>query len=202
VPLPGTLSASDLLRLAGDPETFTRRLARPVPSAPAPAARRGTRFHAWVEAHYGVAPLLEPDDLPGAADSGTDSDDALTAMQESFLASPYAERRPVGVEVPFSLVLAGRVVAGRIDAVFSSVGPDGSTHYEVVDWKTSRERDSDPLQLAVYRVAYAELAGVPVDQVGAAFLYVRDGAVVRPDPLLDRAALEALLEQGSLEPDR
>jgi len=196
VPLPSSLSASDLLRLAADPESFTRRLARPVPSAPAPAARRGTRFHAWVEAHYGVAPLLEPDDLPGAADSGIDTDDALADMQAAFLSSPYAERRPVGIEVPFALVLAGRVVPGRIDAVFASVEGDGSTRYEVVDWKTTASHDSDPLQLAIYRVAYAELVGVPLDHVDAAFLYVRDGAVVRPDELLDRAALEALLEEG------
>jgi DNA helicase-2/ATP-dependent DNA helicase PcrA len=193
VPLPASLSASDLLRLARDPEAFTRHLARPVPAAPAPAARRGTRFHAWVETHYGVAPLLDPDDLPGAADPDIDSDDALAAMQEAFLASPYADRSPVGVEVPFSLVLGGRVVPGRIDAVFASADPDGSARYEVVDWKTSRAHDSDPLQLAIYRLAYAELAGVPVDRVDAAFLYVRDGAVVRPDALPDRAALEALL---------
>jgi DNA helicase II / ATP-dependent DNA helicase PcrA len=197
VPLPASLSASDLLRLAADPEAFTRRLARPVPTAPAPAARRGTRFHAWVEVHYGIAPLLEPDDLPGAADSGIDTDDALVAMQERFLASAYADRSPVGIEVPFSLVLGGRVVPGRIDAVFASTAADGTTRYEVVDWKTSASHDSDPLQLAIYRVAYAELAGVPLDQVEAAFLYVRDGSVVRPDGLLDRAALEALLEEGS-----
>ena len=193
VPLPASLPASDLLRLAADPDAFARRLARPVPDAPAPAARRGTRFHAWVEAHYGVAPLLDPDDLPGAADPDIDSDDALAAMQAAFLASPYSERRPVGVEVPFSLVLGGRVVPGRIDAVFATTDPDGSTRYEVVDWKTSAAHDADPLQLAIYRVAYAELAGVPVSRVDAAFLYVRDGAVVRPDTLPDRAALEALL---------
>jgi DNA helicase-2/ATP-dependent DNA helicase PcrA len=196
VALPASLSASDLLRLAADPDAFTRRLARPVPAAPAPAARRGTRFHAWVEAHFGIAPLLDPDDLPGAADAGIDSDDALAAMQATFLASAYSDRSPIGLEVPFALVLAGRVVPGRIDAVFASVAPDGSTRYEVVDWKTTQKHDSDPLQLAIYRVAYAELAGVPLDRVDAAFLYVRDGAVVRPEGLVDRAALEALLVEG------
>ena len=54
----------------------------------------------------------------------------------------------------------------------------------------------DPLQLAIYRVAYAELVGVPVDQVDAAFLFVRDGAVVRPDGLPDRNGLESLLAGG------
>ncbi len=193
VALPTSLSASDLVRLADDPELFTRRLARPLPSAPAPAARRGTRFHAWVEQHYGLRPLLEPDDLPGAADADLDTDDALAAMQQAFLASPYADRTPVAVEVGFLLVLAGRVVPGRIDAVFSSIGDDGLVRYEVVDWKTSKAHDSDPLQLAIYRVAYAEVADVPLDRVDAAFVYVRDGAVVRERDLPDKAALERLL---------
>ena len=190
------------MRLAADQDAFTRRLARPVPSAPALAARRGSRFHAWVEAHFGVAPLLDPEDLPGAADSGIDSDDALASMQEAFLASPYADRSPVGVEVPFSLVLGGRVVPGRIDAVFASPAADGSTRYEVVDWKTSPVHESDPLQLAIYRVAWSELAGVPLADVDASFLYVRDGTVVRPPDLLDRAGLEELLAEDPVPLDR
>jgi DNA helicase-2/ATP-dependent DNA helicase PcrA len=194
VPVPSSLSTSDLVRLAADPDTFARTLARPVPGAPAQAARRGTRFHAWVEAHYGVQPLLEPDDLPGAADGlDDDSDEALDAMRAAFLASPWASRTPVAIEVPFALVLGGRVVPGRIDAVFAETGPDGVTRYDVVDWKTSRRQTADPLQLAVYRVAYAELLGVPLEQVDAAFVYVRDGSVVRPEGLPDRAGLEVLL---------
>lgn len=193
VPLPPSLSASELVRLAADPDSFTRRLARPVPAAPAPAARRGTRFHAWVESHFGIRPLLEPDDLPGAADPDIDSDGDLEALQHRFLATPYSDRVPVGIEVPFSLVVGGRVVPGRIDAVFSSVAEDGTTRFEVVDWKTSHRHDADPLQLAIYRVAYSEAAGVPLDRVDAAFVYVRDGVVERPGPLPDRAGLEALL---------
>ena len=191
--LPMSLSASDLVRLAADAELFTRRLARPVPSAPAPSARRGTRFHAWVEQHFGMRPLLEPDDLPGAADADIDSDETLAAMQRAFLSSAYADRTPLAIEVGFSLVVAGRVVPGRIDAVFAETAPDGTTRYDVVDWKTSQRHDSDPLQLAIYRVAFAEQTGVPVEQVSAAFVYVRDGAVVRPDNLPDRPALEHLL---------
>jgi DNA helicase-2/ATP-dependent DNA helicase PcrA len=197
VALPTSLSASDLVRLAADPELFTRRLARPMPSAPAPAARRGTRFHAWVEQHFGLRPLLDPDDLPGAADADLDSDEALTAMQEAFLRSAYADRVPIAIEVPFTLVLGGRVVPGRIDAVFESLGVDGARRFEVVDWKTSRQHDSDPLQLSIYRVAYAELQGVPLEHVDAAFVYVRDGAVVRPEVLHTRAELEGLLTGAS-----
>ena len=146
-----------------------------------------------MEQHFGLRPLLDPDDLPGAADSDLDSDDALDAMREAFLRSPYAEAVPTAIEVPFTLVLGGRVVPGRIDAVFTSVDADGLERVEVVDWKTSRQHDSDPLQLSIYRVAYAELAGLPLEQVDAAFVYVRDGAVVRPEVLHTRAELEALL---------
>jgi DNA helicase-2/ATP-dependent DNA helicase PcrA len=187
------LSASDLLRLAEDPDAFARRLVRPVPVPPAPAARRGTRFHAWVESHYGLLPLLEPDDLPGAADADIDSDEALESMKASFLAGEWADRAPLAVEVPFSLVLRGRVVPGRIDAVFATADAAGRTRYEVVDWKTSQRHSADPLQLAVYRLAWAELAGVDPVDVDAAFVFVRDGVTVRPGDLPDRATVEALL---------
>ena len=90
-------------------------------------------------------------------------------------------------------MLAGRVVPGRIDAVFADDRGDGVVRYEIVDWKTSRAQTADPMQLAVYRVAYADLAGVPIEQVTAAFVHVGDGQVVRPAALPDRAALEALL---------
>src|SRR5690606_3929438 len=96
--------------------------------------------------------------------------------------------RSYRVEAPFQLTIAGRVVRGRIDAVYRHDDGDRVT-YEIVDWKTGRSRTADPLQLAVYRLAWAEQQGVPPESVSAAFLYVRTGEVVRPDPLPGRAAL-------------
>ena len=49
------------------------------------------------------------------------------------------------------------------------------------------------LQLALYRLAWAELAGVPVERVRAAFYFVRSGRVVEPDGLPGRDELEGLL---------
>ena len=165
-----------------------------MPSAPAPAARRGTRFHAWVEQHFGLRPLLDPDDLPGAADADLDTDDGARGHAGGVPALAVRRPRPDRDRGAASrLVLGGRVVPGRIDAVFTSLDADGVERVEVVDWKTSTKHDSDPLQLAIYRVAYAELAGVPLERVDAAFVYVRDGAVVRPETLLTRAELEDLL---------
>jgi DNA helicase-2/ATP-dependent DNA helicase PcrA len=188
VPLPSSMSATALGQLRRDPETFARELARPMPRQPSPAARFGTRFHAWVEARFGQQDLFDPEDLPGQADAGIDSDDDLAELIETFERGPFAEWAPHAVEAPFALVLDGQVVRGRIDAVYAQ--EDG---FLVVDWKTSRRDDADELQLALYRLAWAELAGVPVEQVRAAFYYVRSGRVVEPDELPGRDELEGLL---------
>ncbi|MGC9544469.1 ATP-dependent helicase [Streptomyces sp. UG1] len=193
VPLPASLTASQLLRLAADPDGFAQELARPMPRPPQPAARRGTRFHAWVEASFEelTLPMLEPDDLPGSEAEIADEHD-LEALKDAFERTEYAHRTPYRVEAPFQLAIAGRVVRGRIDAVYKAGDGDAAT-YEIVDWKTNRTRTADPLQLALYRLAWAEQQGVPLESVDAAFLYVRSGEVVRPDDLPDRAALERLL---------
>ncbi|MDJ1136655.1 ATP-dependent helicase [Streptomyces iconiensis] len=203
VPLPRTLTASQLLRVAADPQRFARELARPMPRPPQPAARRGTRFHAWVESRFEelTLPMLGPDELPGLDGEGPDGGEPpriaderdLEALKEAFERTPYAHRTPYRVEAPFQLSLAGRVVRGRIDAVYRDPGAEGSVRYDIVDWKTGRSQDADPLQLAVYRLAWAEQQGVPLSAVSAAFLYVRSGELVRPGVLPGRAELERLL---------
>jgi DNA helicase-2/ATP-dependent DNA helicase PcrA len=183
------LSATALTRLRAEPEEFARELARPMPRPPSRAARFGTLFHAWVEARFGQQPLLDPDDLPGRYDTGIDDDAGLEAVIEAFEKGPFAERMPHAVEAPFALVLAGQVVRGRIDAVYEE--PGGG--FLLVDWKTNRHEDADPLQLAIYRLAWAELRDVPLEQVRAVFHYVRTGATVEPSDLPDRQALEAIV---------
>lgn len=202
VRLPASLTASQLLRLADDPDAFARELARPMPRPPQPAARRGTRFHAWVEARFEelTLPMLDPDELPGADAEIADERD-LEELKEAFERTEYAHRTPYRVEAPFQLSIAGRVVRGRIDAVYrheraedpEDPGDGDAVTYEIVDWKTGRSRTADPLQLAVYRLAWAEQQGVPLKSVTAAFLYVRTGEVVRPERLPGRAELERLL---------
>ncbi|GAA1904160.1 ATP-dependent DNA helicase [Streptomyces sodiiphilus] len=200
VPLPVTLSASQLQRLAADPDGFAAGLARPMPQPPQPAARRGTRFHSWVESRFEelALPLLGPDELPGGdpdRDEEIRGERDLRALKEAFGRTPYAHRTPYRVEAPFQLRLAGRVIRGRIDAVYRERGPHGphSDTYEIVDWKTGRGRDADPLQLAVYRVAWAERCGVPLSAVTAGFLHVRSGELIRPAHLPGREELERLL---------
>jgi DNA helicase-2/ATP-dependent DNA helicase PcrA len=195
VPLPTSLSATALARLRDNADELAADLARPMPRKPSPSARFGTRFHAWVEARFGQQQLLDPDDLPGRVDAGIDDDTDLQELIEKFETGQFAERSPVAVEPPFALVLAGQVVRGRIDAVYAQQ-VDGQDGYLVVDWKTNRAQTADPLQLAIYRVAWAELKGVPVDRVRAAFYYVRTGELVPYDDLVDRPALEQLIAAG------
>jgi DNA helicase-2/ATP-dependent DNA helicase PcrA len=187
VPLPSSLSATALARLRDEPDAFARDLARPMPRPPSPAARFGTRFHAWVEARFGQQQILDPDELPGRADAGIDSDSELADLIERFEAGPFADRSPAALEAPFAIVVAGQVVRGRIDAVY-----DQGDGYLIVDWKTGRDELADPLQLAVYRVAWSELSGVPIDRIAAASYHVRSGTVAEP-PLPDRAGIEALI---------
>ena len=189
VDLPESLNATTLARLHADPDGLARSLARPMPRRPAPTARLGTRFHAWVESRTGQQSLLGPDELPGRSGADIHDEADLADLVAAFEAGPYAARRPFAVEVPFALVLAGRVVRGRIDAVYECEGG-----WEIVDWKTGRSGvgSADPLQLAVYRLAWAEAHDLPPDSVQAAFVYVRTGEVERPR-LARRTELEALL---------
>jgi DNA helicase-2/ATP-dependent DNA helicase PcrA len=194
VALPGHLSVSQLVVLRRDPQALARSLRRPLPRPPAPYARRGTAFHAWLEQRFGAVRLLDVDELPGAADEGAADDAELTALQEAFLVGEWAQRTPVEVEVPFATSVAGVVVRGRMDAVFADPGG----RFDVIDWKTGRRPSGDDasaaaVQLAAYRLAWSSLAGVPVEAVRAGFYYVRDAVTVRPADLLDAEALAALI---------
>ena len=193
VVLPGHIAASAVVRLAADPEAFALQLRRPVPQEPSARARRGTAFHAWVERYYGAAALVDVDALPGADDEAGD-DAELAALQARFLASEWASRTPVAVEVDVDTPVGDVVVRCRIDAVFAE--SDGTT--VVVDWKTGRPpRDAAAvrareLQLAAYRLAWARRTGVPVDRVSAAFVHVGTGETIRSSA--DVAALARALE--------
>ncbi|MGW9310533.1 ATP-dependent helicase [Saccharomonospora azurea] len=209
IDLPATLSVSQLVDLAGQPEDLARRLRRPLPFPPNAHARRGTEFHGWLERRFSGDKLFDLDDLPGAADpdglfdglgGAHDADDHaddtahLEALKEAFERSEWARRTPHDVEVPFSTDVDGITVRGRMDAVFAD--PDGG--WTVVDWKTGALPDAERLptlsvQLAAYRLAWAALSGTPLERVRAAFHYVRPNRTVRPVDLLDADGLRALL---------
>ncbi len=197
--LPSQLSVSSLVDLAREPEHAAQRLTRRLPTRPDPHALLGNAFHEWVQRFYGAERLFDLGDLPGAADTDTAQRDAeeLATLQAAFLASPWAGRTPVDVEVPFEMAIGATVVRGRIDAVFAD--PDGGA--TVVDWKTGEPPHGPEatrqaaIQLGVYRLAWAALRGCPESLVRTAFHYVRTGVTVVPDALPEPDELAALLRE-------
>lgn len=199
VAMPAHLSASAMVRLAEDREAFTTQLRRPVPSRPTRHARRGTAFHLWAEQYFTSATLLDPfdeweDDTEGSAVD-------IAELRETFLASEWAQRTPVAVEVDIETPIGDVMSRSRIDAVFPEFPATGKSAdaVVVVDWKTGRppsdaaSRYAREVQLAVYRLAWSRWKNVPLDAVDAAFYYVGSGDTVRPERLMGEAELEALV---------
>lgn len=183
VELPQVLSTSLLMRALSQPDVLARDLARPMPSVTSAAARRGTSFHQWMAASHHQLSLIPEWDL--AADADLAPDDDLTDLIAGYNKTPYASMVPYEVETEVVVSLGALTVRGVIDAVYRH--DDGT--WDVVDWKTSRTHSADPTQLAVYRLGWAQRVGVDPSQVRAAFVYVVDGEVVRPElPEIDEFA--------------
>ena len=195
-PACGGVSVSTLVELGRDPVGVAQRLRRRLPTPPDPHALLGNAFHDWVQRFFHAERLFDLDDLPGAVDRDAGEEEELAELQAAFAVSPWAARTPIDVEVPFDMVIGGRVVRGRIDAIFAD--DDGGA--TVVDWKTGVPPDTPEakqhavIQLAVYRLAWAQLHDWPVEKVRAAFHYVRSGRTVSPDTLPGADDLVALLD--------
>jgi DNA helicase-2/ATP-dependent DNA helicase PcrA len=101
---------------------------------------------------------------------------------------------PYAIEAPFSIWIAGRLIRGRIDAVYRGTSESRDAQFQVVDWKTGRAESVDPLQLAIYRLAWAEAYGLQVSEIDAIFYLVRTDEIVRPEALPDRDAIAAILD--------
>lgn len=199
VELPRQLAVSALVTIADDPDRLAAEVRRPMPRPPAPRARRGTEFHAWITERFGQQRLIDPDDLTWAEDeeqAEAEADADLAELKARFETGEWAHRVPVEVELPFETRVGDRLIRGRIDAVFADA-PDG--RYDVVDWKTGRPPAAGPrasaaaVQLAAYRLAWAALAGVSPEMVRAAFYYVRQDLTFRPADLLDADGLASLI---------
>ncbi|MFW0774543.1 ATP-dependent helicase [Paenarthrobacter nitroguajacolicus] len=196
VHLPSHISASLFVDLNADPAAVLSQLRRPVPREPGISARKGTAFHAWVEEYFGTTGMLDLDEAPGS-DSHIDEAYGLDEMVAAFKQSEWAQRAPAFVEVPVETRIGDLVVRGRIDAVFR----DADGRWQLIDWKTGRRPAGQQLatravQLAVYRLAWARLKDVPLDDVSAAFYYVADDAVVRPHDLGSAEELELIVAKA------
>jgi len=196
--LPVRIPASKFKEFVTEPDAALERLRRPVPQRPYRQTRLGTRFHSWVEAHYGRFGLQElvdalPTELDLDAPGGDDSEglgfEELTAR---FLASEWAGVRPIEVETEIHVPLGdtGRLVVCKLDAVF-----EHGDRFEIVDWKTGAvpatpadERNA-MFQLALYRLAYAHHRGIDPERIDAALYYVSHDVTLRPERLYSEAEL-------------
>ena len=201
VSLPTRVPASRFKDFVTDPDAVASSLLRPMPEKPFKATRLGTLFHSWVENRYGVgagsdeldAPTIELDD----EGDGVEAAD-LARLRATFEASEWADRRPIEVEREIHLPFDDRIVICKIDAIYATE-PDehGVGGFEVVDWKTGKApKDADDLerktlQLALYRLAYAKWAGIDPSRITAAFYFVADDRVIRPEHIDDEAELLA-----------
>lgn len=191
--LPAHLSTSALVALRRDRQAFAMDLRRPVPARPGYAADRGSALHAWIEGQYGMTALFDPEDLGPGEDDAAD----LTMLKETFAASEWARRRPSHVEADVEVAVGTVTIRSRIDAVFPP--GDGLERVTVVDWKSGRppadsqERAAREVQLSMYRLAWSELTGVPLEQVDAAFYYVGADVTVWPQRLWGREQILGLI---------
>ena len=70
-----------------------------------------------------------------------------------------------------------------------------------VDWKTGRKptgRDltDASLQLAVYRLAWSRLHGIPLENIGASFVYIAHGEERTMEALPGEEELERILREA------
>lgn len=217
VHLPLRLSPSDLVALTADADAQARLrdIVRPMPRRPSGEAARGTRFHAWVESQSVAPALLDLDDLAHDDRDGDSSPDAsgpvlsegsvtdIDSLREKFARSRFASMAPIAVERPVALALSGAYMPGVIDAVFRDPADPGGVW--IVDWKTGRvphgaDLDRKALQLSVYRLAWHQHEGTPLEKIRTFFHYV---AAERTVEITDHASvsdLERLLAQMGESP--
>jgi DNA helicase-2/ATP-dependent DNA helicase PcrA len=196
VEVPSRVPASRFKDYVSDPASVAASLRRPMPEKPYRATRLGTLFHSWVEERYGVGGSTEVID---ALDTELDLDDPpveeeeLARLRETFERSEFAALKPVEVEIEIHLVLDGKIIVCKLDAIYLVDG-----RYRIVDWKTGKapkdaaDLESKQLQLALYRQAFAEWKGVDPEQIDAVFYYVSDDKVIRPERIYSRDELVTL----------
>jgi DNA helicase-2/ATP-dependent DNA helicase PcrA len=189
IPRPVRMSPSSIIAMKRDPSEFARSIRRPMPRARDEYSSRGTAFHLWIEHHLKGSSIFDEEDFDLL--QPIEEDRSLEDLKSTWLQSEWANKSVHEVEVPFETVIAGTLVRGRIDAIYKT-----DKGFEVIDWKTGSKQldEDDAIQLAIYRLAWAKLAGVPVEAVTAAFHYVPTGVTDRRDSLLSEDELNALLQ--------
>jgi len=191
---PTRIPASQFKDFVADVDAAVAARARPLPEKPYRQTRLGTLFHAWVEERSGVAPghasldepLWDDEEGPLGAEGVTAGErEALERLRRAFEASEWGPLQPIEVETEIDFRHIGpdgreHVVICKLDAVYRR-----GDRIEIVDWKTGRsprteaERAERMVQLDLYRRAYHQRHGVPLEEIDVALFYVGEGLVIR-----------------------
>ncbi len=197
---PRVLSVTQVLVYARCPRDFYWKVVRPLPAPPPRAAARlGTVVHRLLERRArGLPDLVDLDGLGADRPARVAEPSLVERAVRNFEATPYAQLSPPEAEVGVVLRVGPWAVRGRIDAIFRT-----DAGVELVDWKTGRRADPNPLgldQLGIYALALRELGQLPGGGCVASYCYL-GGEAPQTDPYdwgpeeLDhqRALLEATL---------
>jgi DNA helicase-2/ATP-dependent DNA helicase PcrA len=164
--MPEIISATNFVRLSsGDMSVW--ELARPMPDRPTIQRRVGTEVHRIIEEKTRAMASYPAEEELDEPSEVTDPK-VIEALMEHFGGSGYADRTPamlpsgeLMLELPFTLKMEGRIVKGRVDAVYET--DDGGI--EIVDFKTgSRFEVGEHDQLTIYAQALDANGLLPADK--------------------------------------
>ncbi|BDU11135.1 ATP-dependent DNA helicase [Aurantimicrobium sp. INA4] len=202
IPLPERIPASRFKDFIENPEAVAKSLRRPLPERPYRATSLGTLFHSWVEQRSVTSSLPDLVDATAFELDGVDElsrvsqdEQTLAQFKRIFEQSQWAHRKPVAVELEVNVPFGNSIIICKIDAIYEVEGSNGQ-RFEIVDWKTGKApKDAADLelkqfQLALYRMAYSRWSGVAPENIDAAFYFVAEDTVVRPERIYSESELE------------
>ena len=202
VRLPVRIPASRFKDFIKKPKEMAETYRRPMPTEPFAETMKGTLFHSWIESRYGIVSNSDEIDDPALAlvelDETTPAQ--LEELKKNFETSRWSTLKPREVEVEIQVTIQQNTFICKIDAVFEVQPGDSELpgkKIEIVDWKTGKppadqnEEDERALQLALYRMAYAQQFGINEEEIAVCLYYVGENKIVRPKNVLTRDQLVA-----------
>lgn len=184
-PLPGIklereyYTASDIVGLSEYADTYEKQLLRPIPLQPSRAARLGTLLHAKIAESYDKVATLDIDFADEWENEGIATEKDIEKLWDNYMNSEFSTYPPLGIEEAMEIVIDGKIIRCTIDAVLDTSSTPDRKNITIVDWKTGRRPDekqlaSRELQLALYRLAWARTHNIPIEEIDASFIYLKE----------------------------
>ena len=193
VKLPVRIPASRFKEFVYDLPKIVEMYRRPMPEQPYKQTMAGTLFHAWVEQRFGVLSASDELDAIELSKDADQTQKTVEELREIFENSRFAKMTPHSIESEIQVTIKGNTFICKLDAVFKI---DGG--YEIVDWKTGKPPVGDKeiaersLQLALYRMAFARLHKVAVEEIKVCLYYVADDLEIKPEEVPSETELISL----------